>query len=466
MATTVFVLLVAALFVSVCLGAKAPLILLDNTLPSDAVYAPGECDASFVPPADVVQRYPPNFVQQELHARYRQFPVCPPPSQRPTYDIVKDFGAVGDNATDNTAVFNKAIATIAANAGGTLQVPAGIFRTKSFNLTSCMQLHLLSHQTVIQAPYEISEWPLIYVEGVLRYADFISGHGLTDMSIIGSGTIDGAGRAFWDGKRARTLKYRRPNLLTVFGSQYISYRDITLRNSPCYNVNPTMSRHIYAADITVINPLDSPNTDGFDPDSCTNATLRFSSITTGDDVIAIKTHDEPSNDILAHNLTATSNFCGFCVGSHAWAGGTNLRLEYGNFITIGHGFCFKGNRGTGGLITNVTSHFVNIGTALQSAIWLWDNYTGTIANSSVVPILDTVTIHRYEVGQVGVAAGIMMGLHDSAITNISIRHFHVHKAVSTPWRCQYINGTYTDVAPDITPCVGMLPEAPSAISSQ
>lgn len=38
---------------------------------------------------------------------------------------VQDFGAIGDNHTDNTAAFNAALQTLHQNGGGELLVPAG-----------------------------------------------------------------------------------------------------------------------------------------------------------------------------------------------------------------------------------------------------------------------------------------------------------------------------------------------------
>ena len=44
---------------------------------------------------------------------------------------VKDFGAVGDGVTDDTAAFNAAIDKIGANGGGELKVPAGVYKITS-----------------------------------------------------------------------------------------------------------------------------------------------------------------------------------------------------------------------------------------------------------------------------------------------------------------------------------------------
>lgn len=56
-----------------------------------------------------------------------------------------EFGAVGDGKTVNTGAFERAIAAIKVyedKGGGQLNVPAGLWLTAPFNLTSCMTLFL------------------------------------------------------------------------------------------------------------------------------------------------------------------------------------------------------------------------------------------------------------------------------------------------------------------------------------
>jgi polygalacturonase len=51
----------------------------------------------------------------------------------PVYDL-REFGAVGDGRTVNTAAFESTIATIAVRGGGRLTVPAGRWLTTPSNL--------------------------------------------------------------------------------------------------------------------------------------------------------------------------------------------------------------------------------------------------------------------------------------------------------------------------------------------
>lgn len=83
----------------------------------------------------------------------------PPPSQarsgpvfRPVVFNLCDFGAVGNGRTLNTKAFERAVAAIAElgeRGGGQLDVPAGIWLTAPFNLTSYMTLFLAEGAVIL-----------------------------------------------------------------------------------------------------------------------------------------------------------------------------------------------------------------------------------------------------------------------------------------------------------------------------
>ena len=57
-----------------------------------------------------------------------------------------------------------------------------------------------------------------------------------------NGTIDGQGRIWWDKFKKNEIKHTRPYLIEIMFSTDIQISNITLVNSPNWNVHPIYSR--------------------------------------------------------------------------------------------------------------------------------------------------------------------------------------------------------------------------------
>ena len=118
-----------------------------------------------------------------------------------------------------------------------------------------------------------------------------------------NGTIDGQGAFWWQQFHGGKLKYTRGYLIELLHSDRIFISNLTLLNSPAWNVHPVYSRfdhflkpnlkpsfeqffesiavteivqlcsNIIISGITILAPLRSPNTDGINPG--TNAVLEI-----------------------------------------------------------------------------------------------------------------------------------------------------------------------------------------------
>lgn len=120
-----------------------------------------------------------------------------------------------------------------------------------------------------------SEWPqvaLLPSYGVGRdapggrYSSLIFGTNLTDVVITGNnGTIDGQGAYWWDKFHKGELNLTRPYLIEIMYSDQIQISDLTLVNSPSWFVHPIYSKNVIIQGLTILAPIDSPNTDGIDP---------------------------------------------------------------------------------------------------------------------------------------------------------------------------------------------------------
>ena len=112
---------------------------------------------------------------------------------------VADFGAVGDGMTLCTEAFAQAIDQLAAQGGGTVNVPDGIWLTGPIVLKDNIELHLSNHAMILFSS-DRSLYPLteIIFEGLntWRMQSPISARGVKNVAITGGGVIDGGGDAW------------------------------------------------------------------------------------------------------------------------------------------------------------------------------------------------------------------------------------------------------------------------------
>ncbi len=117
------------------------------------------------------------------------------------YDV-KSYGAKGDGVTLDTVAINKAIEAAAANGGGTIRFSAGTYLTFSIRLKSNITLYLDAGATILAADpvKDKGGYDLPEPNESDLYQDFghshwqnslIWGIGLENISILGSGKIDG-----------------------------------------------------------------------------------------------------------------------------------------------------------------------------------------------------------------------------------------------------------------------------------
>lgn len=108
-----------------------------------------------------------------------------------SYNIL-DYGAKADGKTLNTSSIQAAINACKTNGGGTVLIPAGRFVTGTLFLGSNLDLHLSPGAVLLGSTqikdYDPSHRHLIYAEDA------------HNLSLSGTGTIDGQGPAFYRGQ--------------------------------------------------------------------------------------------------------------------------------------------------------------------------------------------------------------------------------------------------------------------------
>ena len=197
---------------------------------------------------------------------------------------IRDYGAVGDGATNNTAAITSAVTDCGSRGGGQVVVAGGSFLTGSLVVNfSNIELHL-AKDAVLLGSQKVDDYPLIAplpsygvgrdVPTDLRYRPLIFGQNVSSFSLTGTGIVDGQGEVWWLKHFGKQLNYSRPRLVECMFCTDFLVEDVTLKDSPFWTLHPYASVGVTVQRVTVTAPGWAPNTDGVDPDSCKNVLIK------------------------------------------------------------------------------------------------------------------------------------------------------------------------------------------------
>ncbi|GAU51493.1 hypothetical protein TSUD_413770 [Trifolium subterraneum] len=106
---------------------------------------------------------------------------------------------------------------------------------------------------------------------------------ISGLIVNGGGTLNGQGASWWDKKDASD----RPTALRFLGCENLKHGSLTHLNSPRNHISITGCDGVLVSNVSLIAPETSPNTDGIDISSSTKVFIEHSTISTGDDCVAI-----------------------------------------------------------------------------------------------------------------------------------------------------------------------------------
>ena len=224
---------------------------------------------------------------------------------------ITDFGAVGDNQTDNTIAIRKAIEK-AATQGGTVIVPAGIFITGTVELKSNVTLQLNKNGVIkgvadrsAYVPINVS-YPLRNEATPSRARALIYAVGKSNINITGEGTVDGNG-----GDPVVDEKLNK-NISRPYGMFFLSCNNLTVSNIHLTNSAMWMQHYLNCEDV-IVSKVDvynhsNRNNDGIDIDGCRRFIVSDCIFDSDDDGITLKsTGPAPSEDVVITNCTVSSH---------------------------------------------------------------------------------------------------------------------------------------------------------------
>lgn len=347
------------------------------------------------------------------------------------YNIL-DFGAKSDIEFNNKKAIQEAIDTCSNNGGGIVIIPNGFYLTGPIELKSNVNLHLDDNAYVLFTKSK-EEYPLQFTdyEGQrrIRALSPISANNCHDIALTGNGIMDGNGhlwrgikkfkltskewdrclkksqyvidtkeggiwcptKSYYEGVLKGEPDYSLPNALELASENYDVYRpvfvsfkncervlieDITLQNSPAWNVHPLYCNNFTMRNAKIKNKFSAQNGDGIDLESCTNCEIAGTIFEVGDDGICLKSGKNkearkikaPTKNVWIHDCKVFDAHGGFVVGSEMSRGISNVLIENCIFAGTDIGVRFKSAMGRGGVVEDITIRNIQMNNIINEAI--------------------------------------------------------------------------------------------------
>lgn len=391
--------------------------------------------------------------------------VQPPVFPARDFDI-RQYGAKAD-APDNTQAIATAIKACHSAGGGRVLVTDGRYLTGAIHLLSNVNLHIDESATLAFLTDPKAYLPAVHTrwEGmeIMGYSPLIYARNQHNIAITGKGILDGqANKTTWwpwkgnnfssvnwgiDGvptqaaAREKLMKdveanrpvaeriyaegsYLRPTFIQPYECKNILIEGVTVTNAPFWLLNPVLCKNVTIDGVTLSSH--GPNSDGCDPESCSNVIIKNCLFDTGDDCIAIKSGrnadgrrvNVPSENILIEDCKMRSGHGGVVIGSEISGGARNIFVQNCEMSSpdLERGIRIKTNSVRGGLIENFFIRNITIG-EVQTAIVIDFQYEEGDAGKFTpivrnIEIRDLICARAQKVFQVrGYARSPITGLH-------------------------------------------------------
>jgi polygalacturonase len=379
---------------------------------------------------------------------------------------VRQFGAAGDGKTKDTAAIQRAIDASSAARGGIVYFPPGEYLTGSVVLKDHVTLYLESGATLVGSR-DLSDWTSFPAPGGAPGGrggrHLIYAEKAVNVGIMGAGRINGSADAFYrkrteaehpgdyqgrmEGGRVAafwSVPLARPNTLIAFREcTGVRLYDVLLTSTCNWTFRPIMCDGVFVRGVTLRTPLEVPNSDGIDPDGCTNVLISDCNISTGDDGICLKNNisGRMSRNITVTNCTVETTCNGLKIDEARGDGGFE-NITFSNCVIhcaespdqnraisgihIDSGY--DGGRVAGVVISNISMYQVRSPIFIRSTARTRGRGPAPGANAPPVSlkygvIRDIMINNVFATGQT--ITNSITGLPDHDLENISLSDIHI-----------------------------------------
>ena len=348
-------------------------------------------------------------------------------------------GAYADGIHNDTKAIQAAINSAVSAGGGIVHFSNGKYLCGPITLGSNITLQIDSSATILASQRELDYYypNADTTKPPSALQNFIYAYKAINITITGTGIIDGQGQPWWDSVNAAKAKGLsvlplRPRLIYINKCQHILIDSISLRNAPMFHISCTYCYDLNVNNIKITAPSNSPNTDGIDPGSCHHVRISYCTVDNGDDNVAVgSSSPDPSwpnassSDIIISNCTFLHGH-GCSIGSYTSGGVDSMLVDSCTFNGTTNGLRIKSARGRGGNIRNVTYKNITM-TGVQYPIWIASYYPDIPSPQDPAQTINSTTPYYHDLTIENLTStnspsiGYLVGLPEQFLTKI---HFH------------------------------------------
>lgn len=341
------------------------------------------------------------------------------------YFNIKNYGAVGDGETMETAAINKAIDECFKSGGGTVYFPPGMYLSGSIHLKSHVAIYLDHGATILGSPNDQDYDPyekLDFETDSDRETSFFHrallwGENVENIAIIGTGTIN-----------SNRKKRGGPKPIALKRCRNVIIKDITILNAPNYAISLLGTDYVNIDGVTILNGY----CDGIDPDCSQHVRISNCHIETWDDAIVPKASFSLGEVRNTEYLTVTN--CQLATNCNAFKLGTESRGDF-KYITFSNSVIFPRDNGrpaTSGIslesvdrsnIDGITISNISMN-GIKSPIFMRLGNRGRDQNTAIPGSLKNVVISNITATNAELPC-IISGIPEAQIENVMLDNINI-----------------------------------------
>lgn len=244
------------------------------------------------------------------------------------YYNVKDYGAKGNGIEYDTEAIQSAIDNAAESYGGVIYFPPGRYLTKTIVLKDNITLKIDNGSTILGST-EMTEFKPEYGSfkdsGGRKFgASVIFAKDVSNISIMGDGTIDGQG---FEKYYPNDQGISRPSIIRIIDCKNVKVQDVFLTNSAAWVQHYINCEDLYIRGIRV-RSYSNKNNDGLDIEGCSRVTITDCNIDCEDDSIVLKTLTKsPCKDVVINNCVIGGLKSAIKTGTESIGGFENITIS-------------------------------------------------------------------------------------------------------------------------------------------